>query len=86
MLNCLIELFVFQMAVHLALLGVSEYVFSMTALDLEGLVVDLSTGQLFYTDFAFDIIRKFPEGADKPQCELAYPVILSYTGEIVFLP
>ena len=64
----------FQMASHFALLGISEFVFSMTAMDLDGLTVDLSTGQLFYTDFSFDIIRKFTEANaedDKPQCKLA---------------
>ncbi|KAH7722344.1 FAT domain containing protein [Aphelenchoides avenae] len=62
-----------KMAAHFALLGISEYVFSMTAMDLDGLTVDLSTGQLFYTDFSFDIIRKFSEvnvEDDKPELEL----------------
>lgn len=49
------------MAVHFALLGLSEHAFFLSSMTPDGLFLDLSTAQLFFTDYKFDLTKKVCE-------------------------
>lgn len=53
------------MAVDFALLGIAEHALYLTSMNLNGLVVDLSTTKLFFMDYSFDANKKIQEIQDQ---------------------
>lgn len=49
------------MSVDFALLGFVEYALFLTAMDLDGLVLNLSSAKLYYTNYCFDVSKKYCE-------------------------
>uniref|UniRef100_A0A183C2W8 FATC domain-containing protein n=1 Tax=Globodera pallida TaxID=36090 RepID=A0A183C2W8_GLOPA len=50
-----------KLAVQIALLGLSEHALFLSSMRPDGLFLDLSTGQLFFTDYKFDLTKKVCE-------------------------
>ncbi|CAK5085300.1 unnamed protein product [Meloidogyne enterolobii] len=47
-----------KLSIHFALLGLCEYAFFLSSMSPDGLILNISTAQLFFLDYKFDLTKK----------------------------
>lgn len=53
------------MAVDFALLNIAEHALYLTSMNLNSLIMDLSTTKLFFTDYRFDVNKKYSDSTTR---------------------